>query len=96
VILISHNMSDVWEVADRVHIKRHGRSAGVIRPADTGMEDAVAVMTGAFPVLSNGSARSPSGAWPIVPGEAPGVARRRSSGRRASGPPLRCCDQGLR
>ncbi len=47
VILISHNMPHVFEVADRVQIQRLGRCAGIVRPAETSMEDAVAVMTGA-------------------------------------------------
>ena len=47
VVLISHNMPHVFEVADRVQIQRLGRRAGVVRPADTSMEEEVAVMTGA-------------------------------------------------
>jgi fructose transport system ATP-binding protein len=47
VILISHNMPHVFEVADRVHIQRLGHCAGVVKPATTTMEDAVAIMTGA-------------------------------------------------
>lgn len=47
VLLISHNMPHVFEVADRVQIQRLGRCAGVVRPADTSMEESVAVMTGA-------------------------------------------------
>ncbi len=47
VILISHNMPHVWEVADRVHIQRLGQCAGVIKTDEVGMEEAVAVMTGA-------------------------------------------------
>ena len=47
VILISHNMPHVFEVADRVHIQRLGRCAGVVTPTTTTMEDAVAIMTGA-------------------------------------------------
>jgi fructose transport system ATP-binding protein len=47
VILISHNMPHVFAVADRVHIQRLGRCAGVISPATTTAEDAVAIMTGA-------------------------------------------------
>ena len=47
VILISHNMPDVFEVADRVHIQRLGACAGVITPRTHSMEDAVAIMTGA-------------------------------------------------
>jgi fructose transport system ATP-binding protein len=47
VILISHNMPHVFDVADRVHIQRLGRCAGVVSPATTTAEEAVAVMTGA-------------------------------------------------
>ena len=47
VILISHNMPNVFEVADRVHIQRLGACAGVITPRSHSMEDAVAIMTGA-------------------------------------------------
>ena len=47
VILISHNMPHVFGVADRVHIQRLGRCAGVVSPATTTAEEAVAIMTGA-------------------------------------------------
>jgi fructose transport system ATP-binding protein len=47
VILISHDMPEVFEVADRIHIQRLGRRVGVFTPAAITMEDAVAVMTGA-------------------------------------------------
>jgi fructose transport system ATP-binding protein len=47
VILISHNMPHVFDVADRVHIQRLGRCAGVVSPATTTPEEAVAIMTGA-------------------------------------------------
>jgi fructose transport system ATP-binding protein len=48
VILISHNMPNVFEVADRVHIHRLGKRAAVIRPHEFSMNDAVAIMTGAM------------------------------------------------
>ncbi|MFG2054653.1 ATP-binding cassette domain-containing protein [Micromonospora sp. NPDC048930] len=47
VILISHNMPHVFEVADRIHIQRLGRCAGVVTPASHTMPEAVAIMTGA-------------------------------------------------
>jgi fructose transport system ATP-binding protein len=47
VILISHNMPHVFDVADRVHIQRLGRCVGVVSPATTTTEEAVAIMTGA-------------------------------------------------
>lgn len=47
IILISHNMPHVFEVADRIHIHRLGRRLCVIRPSEYTMSDAVAFMTGA-------------------------------------------------
>ena len=47
VILISHNMPHVFEVADRIHIQRLGRRAAVVNPKTISMSDTVAVMTGA-------------------------------------------------
>ena len=49
IILISHNMPHVFEVADRVHIHRLGRRIAVIDPKRYSMSDAVAIMTGAMP-----------------------------------------------
>jgi fructose transport system ATP-binding protein len=48
VILISHNMPHVFEVADRIHIQRLGKRAAVVDPKVIGMSDTVAVMTGAM------------------------------------------------
>ena len=50
VILISHNMPQVFEVADRIHIQRLGKRAAVVSPKTISMADAVAVMTGAIKV----------------------------------------------
>ena len=47
IILISHNMPQVFEVADRIHIHRLGRRLAVINPKEHSMSDAVAYMTGA-------------------------------------------------
>jgi len=49
VVLVSHNMPHVFEVADRIHIHRLGRRLCVIRPGDYSMDNAVAFMTGAKP-----------------------------------------------
>jgi len=48
VVLISHNMPQVFEVADRIHVQRLGRRAAVITPGSASMNDAVAIMTGAL------------------------------------------------
>ncbi len=50
VILVSHNMPQVFEVADRIHIQRLGRRAAVVTPQSHTMNDAVAIMTGALTV----------------------------------------------
>ncbi len=50
IVLISHNMPHVFEVADRVHIHRLGRRLTVVDPKSCSMSDAVAMMTGAMAV----------------------------------------------
>ncbi len=50
VILISHNMPHVFEIADRIHVARLGKRACVVNPKKISMSDTVAVMTGAMPV----------------------------------------------
>jgi len=47
IILISHNMPHVFEVADRIHVHRLGKRLCVIDPKQHEMSDAVAYMTGA-------------------------------------------------
>lgn len=51
IILISHDMPHVFELADRIHIQRLGRRVAVIKPGDYTMSDAVAIMTGARQVV---------------------------------------------
>jgi len=48
IVLISHNMPHVFELADRIHIHRLGRRLCVVDPKDVSMSDAVALMTGAM------------------------------------------------
>jgi len=47
IILISHNMPHVFELADRIHVHRLGKRLCVIDPKNHSMSDAVAYMTGA-------------------------------------------------
>ncbi len=58
VVLISHNMPHVFEIADRIHIHRLGRRHAVVDPKSITMSDAVAIMTGAM------AAPGPQGAGP--------------------------------
>jgi len=48
IVLISHNMPHVFELADRIHIHRLGRRLCVVDPNEISMSDAVALMTGAM------------------------------------------------
>jgi fructose transport system ATP-binding protein len=47
VILISHNMPHVFEIADRIHIHRLGKRVAVVSPKTHTMHDVVGIMTGA-------------------------------------------------
>jgi D-xylose transport system ATP-binding protein len=47
VVLISHNMADVFAVADRIVVLRLGRNSGEFRTASTTREDVIAAITGA-------------------------------------------------
>ena len=59
IILISHNMPHVWEVADRIHIQRLARRAGIITPQSHTMQEGVAIMTGAV-TLDQGARKEAS------------------------------------
>ncbi|HZB68556.1 MAG TPA: ATP-binding cassette domain-containing protein [Ornithinibacter sp.] len=48
VVLISHSMPHVLEVADRVQVLRLGRRVATYRAADTSVEELVGAMTGAL------------------------------------------------
>jgi len=47
VILISHNMPQIFEVADRIHIQRLGKRIALVETSQIDMADAVALMVGA-------------------------------------------------
>jgi fructose transport system ATP-binding protein len=59
VILISHNMPQVFEVADRIQVQRLGKRAAVVTPKSHSMNDVVAIMTGAMTVDKKDQALSP-------------------------------------
>jgi fructose transport system ATP-binding protein len=50
VVLISHNMPQVFEIADRIHVQRLGRRVAVVRPNEHSMSEVVAIMTGAITI----------------------------------------------
>jgi len=47
VILISHSLDDVFEVADRVHVQRRGRGVGVVKTADSTVQEVLGMIVGA-------------------------------------------------
>lgn len=47
VILISHSLDDVFEVADRVHVQRRGRGVGVVKTADSSVQEVLGMIVGA-------------------------------------------------
>jgi D-xylose transport system ATP-binding protein len=55
VVVISHNLADVFEVADRIFVLRLGRPAGTYEVSDTTREEIVAAITGASHSKSNGN-----------------------------------------
>jgi len=66
VILISHNMPHVFEVADRIHIHRLGKRVAVVTPQSHTMHEVVGIMTGAsvhdleHPGQANGGGSDPA------------------------------------
>ena len=50
VVLISHNMPHVFEIADRIHVQRLGRRVAVVKPNEHSMSEVVAIMTGAITI----------------------------------------------
>jgi ABC-type sugar transport system ATPase subunit len=49
VILISHNLSEVFSVADRICVLRLGANAGTFATSDTNVQEVVSAITGALP-----------------------------------------------
>ena len=48
VVLISHDMPHVFDIADRIHVARLGKRIAVLNPKRISMSDTVAIMTGAL------------------------------------------------
>jgi D-xylose transport system ATP-binding protein len=53
VIVVSHNMADVFEVADRIYVLRLGRGEAEFDPKTSSREDVVAAITGASSAQTN-------------------------------------------
>jgi D-xylose transport system ATP-binding protein len=46
IILISHNLNHVFEVADRAVVLRHGRVSGIVQVSDSSIEEIISLMVG--------------------------------------------------
>ena len=46
VVVISHNLADVFQVADRIYVLRLGQRAGVFKAGETNQDEVVAAITG--------------------------------------------------
>ena len=55
VVLISHDMPQVFEIADRIHVHRLGRRAAVVTPGMCTMTEVVGLMTGALQMRADGT-----------------------------------------
>ncbi|MZG12595.1 ATP-binding cassette domain-containing protein [Streptomyces sp. SID5914] len=55
VVLISHDMPQVFEIADRIHVHRLGRRAAVVTPQTCTMTEVVGLMTGALQMGDDGT-----------------------------------------
>ncbi len=62
IVLISHNMPEVFEVADRIEVLRLGARVARLKPSEVSMEDVVSAMTGAQSFHEEDSP-SPSCSW---------------------------------
>ena len=47
VILISHSLDDVFQVADRIHMQRRGQCVGVVKKADSTVTEVLGMIVGA-------------------------------------------------
>jgi fructose transport system ATP-binding protein len=54
VVLISHNMPQVFDIADRIHVHRLGRRVAVVTPKTHTMNQVVGLLTGALRLGEDG------------------------------------------
>lgn len=85
VVLISHNMSDVFEVSDRITVLRLGRWVGTYEASAVSREKLVAVMTGAAPGQSEEAAAASAPATSAPPSSASSSSSSSSASSSSSG-----------
>src|SRR4051812_22908325 len=57
VVVISHNLADIFEVADRIYVLRLGREAGDFKAGEASQEEVVGAITGAGASSNGGEKR---------------------------------------
>ena len=88
VIVISHNLADVFEVADRIAVLRLGRMAAIFEADDTTREEVVAAITGAdVERPEHGGEHAAVSSPETTIGTAPGRGRHGLLAPRARSPP---------
>lgn len=50
VVVVSHNVAQVFEIADRIHVQVRGKRAAVVTPNSVTAADVVAIMSGALQI----------------------------------------------
>jgi fructose transport system ATP-binding protein len=69
VVLISHNMPQVFDIADRIHVHRLGRRVAVASPRTHTMNEVVGLLTGAMRMREDGTVEEARPAVPAGSGE---------------------------
>lgn len=69
VVLISHDMPHVFEIADRIHVHRLGQRVAVVSPKEHTMTEVVSLMTGALRLEENGELVDATGHVTKLPDE---------------------------
>ena len=61
IVFVTHDVSQAFEIADRVHVQVEGRRAAVVSPRTISVDDAAALMSGALQLDENDQALGPLG-----------------------------------
>lgn len=84
VVLISHNMSNVFEVSDRITVLRLGRWVGTYEAKEVSREKLIGIMTGAIPGQSAAPAAASAAATETSAGTAEAGGTSKSSAEHPS------------
>ena len=59
IVVVSHSIPQVFDVADRIHVQHLGKRAAVVSPRTFTRDDVVAIMSGALQVDEQDQALRP-------------------------------------